>query len=174
VALEPVVSGRIIRDLARLRKLASSWVDQFQLAERPGMRLFAEVPPLEPMLARVRRRWGRSYYLVPFGSHQAEVQAAMILNAYTGEYEQSIVLSKDCFFKFLTKEEALKLAIDKFRVPPEWLSPPRLIFTPSVETPNRFFPVWHVRLRRDVFVTPRAEAVYWLATTEEEFWSRFE
>ena len=172
-AAEPVVGRRIIRSLRRLRRLASAWVDQFQLADRPGMRIFAEVAPLEPMLARVGGTRGRPYYLVPFGSDQAEVQAAMILNAYTGEYEQSIVLSKNCFFRFVAKEEALKLAIDKLRVPPEWLSQPCLIFTPSVETPNRFFPVWRVRLRRDVLITPRAEAVHRLAETEEEFWRRF-
>jgi hypothetical protein len=174
VAPDPVVSGTIIRDLERLRGMAFSWVERYQLAERPGMRLFAEAPPLEPMLARVRGRRGRPYYLVPFGSHRAEVQAAMILNAYTGAYEQSIVLSQDCFLKFLTKEEALELAIAELRVPAEWLTPPRLIFTPSVETPSRFFPVWHTRLRREIFVTPRAEAVHRLAATEEEFWSRAE
>lgn len=138
------------------------------------MRLFADVAPLEPMLTRVQGTRGRPYYLVPFGTRRTEIQAAMILNAYTGAYEESIVLPVDCFFKFLTKTEALELSIEKFRVPKEWLSPPSLIFKPTVETPDRFFPVWHVGLRRDAFVTPRGEVVHRLAATEEEFWSRSE
>jgi len=173
-ACKPVYGRRIIRNLSSLRQSASLSVKRFHLADRPGMRQFAELAPLEPMLARVRERRGRSYYIVPFGTDPTRVQAAMILNAYTGDYEQSIVLSKDCFFKFLTRKQALKLAVEKTRVSPEWLSQPRLIFTQSIETPSRFFPVWKVTLRRDVFVTPRAEAVYRLASTEEELWSRFE
>lgn len=167
------VGPRIIRDLTRLRALASSRIDQLLLAERPGMRLFEKVSPLEPILARVGGSRGRPYYLVPFGADRTKIQAAMILNAYTGEYEESIVLPKDCFFKFLTKAEALELSIAKFRVSAEWLSPPSLIFRPTVETPDRFFPVWHIGVRHDIFVTPCAEAVHRLAATEEEFWSRF-
>lgn len=176
IAAKPVIGPEIIRNIPRLRELASAAVKEFRLADRPAMRLFAEVQPLEPMLVHMNGEIGRPYYLVPFRSHRGEIQAAMILNAYTGEYEQSIVLSKDCYFKFLTKEKAVKLTVDKFRVSPKWLSPPHLIFIPSVETPNRFFPVWHmrdIRQRLDIYVTPRAEAVRTLATTEEEFWSRF-
>ena len=169
-----VVGPRIIRDLGRLREMASAQAEQLRLAERPGMRLFGDVAPLEPMLARVRGTRGRPYYLVPFGIHRTEIQAAMILNAYTGAYEESIVLPVDCFFKFFTRAEALELAIEKFRVPAEWLSLPSLLFRATVETPDRFFPVWHVGLQRDVFVTPRGEAIHRLAATEEEFWSRSE
>lgn len=138
------------------------------------MRLFANVTPLEPLLARAQGMRGRPYYLVPFGTRRTEIQAAMILNAYTGAYEESIVLPEGCFFRFLTKAEALELTIQKLRLPKEWLSPPSLIFKPTVETPDRFFPVWHIELRHDLFVTPRGEALGRLAANEEEFWSRFE
>jgi hypothetical protein len=47
-----------------------------------------------------------------------------------------------------------------------------LIFTPLDETPDRFFPVWHVQVQRDVFITIRAEVVHRLASTEEEFFSQ--
>lgn len=169
---QPIMGGRIIRNLNRIRRLASEWVTRFHLVERPGMSLFAEFSPLEPMLASVRSGRGRSYYLVPFGDRLSRTQAAMIVNAYTGKYEEAIVLPKDCFFKYMTKAEALKLSVEKFKVPAEWLSQPNLIFNPSVETPDRFFPVWHFSLQRDVYVTPRADIVFNLATTEEEFWQR--
>jgi hypothetical protein len=171
-AAEPFVGNRIIRDLDRLRQMATSWVRELRLAERAEMSLFAESLPLEPILARVRTNRGWPYYIVPFGTSRLEVRAAMILNAYTGAYEEAIVLPKDCFLRYLTKEKAQALAQEKLAVPPEWLSPPRLIFRPSVETPDRFFPVWRVGLRRDVYVTPRAEAVHRLAETEEELWDR--
>jgi hypothetical protein len=174
VAPKPVYGPRIIRNLDLLREMAISHVDQLQLAERPGMRLFTEFSPLQPIRARVSRTGGRSYYIVPFAESPKKVQAAIILNAYTGVYEESILLPKDCFLQFLTKAEAFEMAVKHYGVKPEWLTSPRLIHTPSVETPNRFFPVWHVSLRRDVFVTPRAEAVHRLAATEEEFWNRFE
>jgi hypothetical protein len=137
------------------------------------MRLFSEVEPLEPMLAHFGGRRLTPYYIVPFTRGRAKTRAAMILNAFTGEYEESIVLPRRCFFLYQTQKQALELAVKKLKVPRELLSTPRLIFKPSIETPYRFFPVWQVRIRRDVYVTPYGEAVHRLATTEHELWRRF-
>lgn len=141
------------------------------------MRIFAEAQPIEPILVYdISDQMHVPYYLVPFKTRRGDVQAAIILNAYTGEYEQSIVLSPDCFFKFLSKEKSIQLAVNKFRESQKWIRCPQLVFIKSLETPNRFFPVWQIRdirQRQDIFITPRGEAVRTLATTEEEFWSRF-
>ena len=141
------------------------------------MRIFAEAQPVEPMLVYdISNHMRVPYYLVPFRTRRREIQAAMILNAYTGEYEQSIVLSPNCFFKFLSKEKSIQLAVNKFRESQKWIRSPQLVFIKSFETPNRFFPVWQIRdirQRQDIYITPRAEAVRTLVTTEEEFWSRF-
>jgi hypothetical protein len=173
-SLPPAVGPRIIRDLDRLRRLASTQVERLQLAEHPGMRLLAELSPLDPMLTRIGSSRGKPYYLVPFGVGRSEIQAAMILNAYTGVFEEAIVLSEDCFFKYLTRMEALELASTRLRAPTEWLIQPTLVFKQTIETPNRFFPVWYVGLRHDVFITPRAEVLHELAATEEAFWSRLQ
>jgi len=169
---QPVVGRRVIRDLDRVQRLAVSWIDQHGLARRDGMELLAQAPPLEPMLVSVTGRRNRPYYLVPFGMDRGEIQAAVILNAYTGELEESIVLPSDCFFKYSTLAQAQQLAVEELGVPQEWLNPPRLTFRQTAETPDRFFPVWQVGLRRDVFITPSAESVHRLAVTEEEYWDR--
>ena len=177
MARVPSVGKQIIRNMRQLRRSATAAVARFRLAEHPGMQAFARARPMEPLLVSDRSGGARaSYYLVPFQIAESGIQAAMILNAYTGEYEQSIVLSPDCFFKFVAKKKVTRLTSDRFQIKKKWLRAPELVFIPSLETPDRFFPVWQVRDTRqnqDIYITPRAEVVLTLANTDQEFWRRF-
>ena len=178
----PPVGRRIIRDMNVIRGRAAEAVEERGLLERRGMASFAEAFPRDPIRARVRARGGRSYYIVPFERRapqrartEVAVQAAVIVNAYTGAYEQAISLTGDCFLRYLRADAALKLVLKEIREPRKYVRPPRLVFEPSVETPNRFFPVWQVimpRRRAQVFVTPTREVVRRLAATEDELYER--
>ena len=176
------VGPRIIRNLDLIRERAAEAVSERGLLERRGMDAFEDAVPGEPILARVRARGGRSYYIVPFERRRLQrartevaVQAAVIVNAYKGVYEQAISLTGDCFLRYLRAEVALKLALKEIPEPLKYVNAPRLVFEPSAETPNRFLPVWQVimpRRRAQVFVTPTHEVVRRLAATEDEFYDR--
>jgi len=173
-APRPVVSGEIIADRNRISRNAAAAVQRLGLARRAGMSLFRDVQPLRPTLVRVSGLQ-RSYYLVPFGAPGRNIQAAVIINAYTGQYEESIVLSENCFLQYVPIDIARDLAVRTFRVRPQQLGTPRLVYIPSAETPSRFFPVWQIRdveARRDIYITPGAEAVTKLAATQEELYRR--
>lgn len=155
--LEPISSGRIIQNVARLRELAMNSVERFSLTAQTG--LFTRNRLLEPLLAREGNSRGRPYFIMPFGEHLTQVSAALILNAYTGDFEEAIILPEGCVLHYLNKTQALEKAIQQLRVPISWLGTPTLLHVLSPTTPNRFIPVWKSELNRSVFITSQGEVI---------------
>jgi hypothetical protein len=105
-----------------------------------------------PKRALLANREYKAYYSVPFESRDKKSPAAMLLNAYTGEFEEVAVFPHPV--EYLSREEAIKIALCSTRIVPICTKPMRLpakitaelVYKSSEQVKSRYFPVWQVTI----------------------------
>ena len=116
-------------------KLALDWIKRYKLYKHGPLSVLTRTKPFEPLLVNKERK---GYYIVPFGYSEKRIVAGIILNAYTGEFEDAGAFRKP--IRYLTAKEAMEI-VAKYtglrRVPE-----PELIFTPCQQTEDYFWPLW--------------------------------
>ena len=94
----------------------------------------------------------KAYYIVPFESRDQKSPAAMLLNAYTGEFEEVAAFPHPV--EYISKEDAIKIALCSTRAVPLCTKPTRLpvnitaelVYKPSEQVKSRYFPIWQVTI----------------------------
>lgn len=133
-----------------------------------------QLPPLlvresPPRLTEGTGPLGREapqYYVVPFGlANEATrdsppARVCVLVNAFTGAFEEVTAFGKP--FRFLGKEQALKVVASAMRVEPAKLARANafLMFQPSDITHVRTFPFWRVEVGKRVVYVDQLGRLY--------------
>lgn len=120
-----------------------------KLADKKQFAILKETLPRRALL--VNREY-KAYYIVPFESREKKIPAAMLLNAYTGEFEEVAAFPHPV--EYLSREEAINIALCSARMAPICEKPMRLpagvtaelVYKPSEQVKSRYFPVWQVTI----------------------------
>jgi hypothetical protein len=104
-----VLTGAVIPS-AEAQRFALEAVEKLRLTDLAAFKGFAGSKPLEPMLVNARRG---GYYLVPFSDDGKHASLAVIINAYSGEFQEAGHFAPRAFFQ---QADALKAARDALRL----------------------------------------------------------
>jgi hypothetical protein len=137
---ELVVAGRII-PTGEASRSALQAVKALKLADMEAFRDFSTARPLEPLLVNPEHG---GYYLVPFSIDGRTAALAVLINAYTGEFQEAGHFASRSFLPQGTALERLRTAL-RLRQP---LRPtevkPTLVSSPAAGT--RYSPEWEITM----------------------------
>lgn len=151
IARAQVLVGRVI-PLAQAVRRASEAVRTLKLAEKEEFRGLAQARPLDPLLVNPRRG---GYYIVPFAEGDKPPALAVLVNAYTGEFQEA---GRFAARKFLPEKAALEHVRKALRL--EQLPPGDYkVELASPEAGARYLPEWRVTLRGRTLAVDQAGAV---------------
>ncbi len=153
-AREAVTKGEIINEKNAL-ELAARWIKELKLYEKQPYAVLRKIKPLKPLLVNQEQK---GYYIIPYGYRDGGyAEAAIILNAYNGDFQEVGVFEKP--FKYLTEEDAAHYAIDYLCLC-GGKAEAQMVFEPSEQTSSRFLPVWKMKVskRRWIFFKKTAYA----------------
>ena len=131
-----VLSGKVISERLAVRK-ATKWVRRRHLGRQDSYRAFAQSRPLPPILVNAEHG---GYYLVPYSPEGGKAGLAVLVNAYTGGFQEvGAFASSD----FLSAVEAEKLALAATQtVNPQSLRTEAI--SSSSAGASRYRPLWRV------------------------------
>ncbi len=156
IAPVEVLIGKIITPEDAL-SYAAKWIKEHKLYEMKPYKVLKKAKPLEPLL--VNRNYG-SYYIIPYASEGGNARAAVIVNAYTGNFQEVGAFKP---VRYVPKQEAIDIALKYLNLqkPSEAQGinpqpePPRtvnaeLVYPVGEPTVSRYFPIWKVTADRKV------------------------
>jgi hypothetical protein len=134
-----VLVGKLITPMESLRKVLEG-LKEHEVYEIKGFALFKKLKPSTPLL--VNKHFG-GYYLIPFTSNeqQGPANAAVLVNAYTGDLKQVKVFEQPV--NFLTKNEAVEITLNYLKQKPDTAASAALVYRPG-QSENKFYPLWQV------------------------------
>lgn len=137
--------------------MAYRWMTVYNLCKDKTYQVFKKLKALTPVLVN---QYHGGYYLVPFGYENGNiVQGAMVLNAYTGAFEEIGAFQQPR--AYLTEAEATRLARDYVSCECEaQVTAAELIYTPFPQTPNRYTPVWRIKISSAELQSRNIEYLY--------------
>jgi len=154
IAPKQIEKGELISDSIAKRE-ALMWIKKLHLDERDPYTILQTIKPLKPLLVNETYK---GYYIVPFGYEEGELsQAAVIVNAYNGDFQEVGVFKKP--IKYLSKETAVKIALN-YLCFCKAKNRAQLIFQPSEQTNSRFLPVWEITAKKRYFFFTKEAVVY--------------
>lgn len=136
----------------KAKELAARWVKEKRIYAIEPYAMLAKAKPLPPLL--VNKAHG-GYYVVPYTTDGRHAPAAVIVNAYTGEFEEVGTFKP---IQYLEKEQAIEIAMKALNTSSGRKSnsagpqpdPPtaELVFPQGERVVSRYFPIWQVRVNR--------------------------
>jgi hypothetical protein len=137
-APKEIESGKIISADAALKLLAG------HIRERKlgANKKFAFVNKTKPMGALLINKERKAYYLVPMEYEDRRVPGAILMNAYTGEFQEIGAFPRP--LEYLTEDEAVRIAICSIRNRPATRPVAELEYRPSQQMRSRYRPVWKI------------------------------
>jgi hypothetical protein len=133
VAPSRVLTGKVLpKEVIQSRALAA--IKASHLAGIGPFRDLAQSKPLEPLLVSPQRG---GYYLVPFSTDGRDARLAILLNAYTGDFEGAGSFAP-------TRLIPQRAAVDSAAAHLGVRDPNRLTATLVTDGRSRFLPVWKV------------------------------
>ena len=169
VAIAPpeVLAGTLIKPDDAV-KFADEKVRKQKLHELDKFKAIQNAKPLPPLL--VNKDYG-GYYLVPYSTDGKSVSIAVLINAYTGDF-QSIAAFQPT--TYLSKKQAIDIAvkhfddIDKLGPQPE---PPdaELVYPLGERVTSRWFPMWRVTAGRESVGVDQNKKVFTQMPTQDYF-----
>lgn len=156
VALAPpeILVGRIIPPDKALAS-ALRWIKGKKIYELKEYRVLKKARPLQPLL--VNKDHG-GYYIIPYSTDGINASAAVIVNAYTGGFQEVGVFKP---LRYLPKEEAIKIAVRHVEGNATGLNPQAELVLPRGEVvTSRYFPLWKVTVGGKVLGVSQQKHVY--------------
>lgn len=120
-------------------ELATRYVREMNLFRREP---FAFLLKTRPKTAFLVNREFKGYYLVPFQSKDGLCPGAIILNAYTGAFQEVGAFARP--LPYISEEEAIGIAACSARRGTPGPGAAELVFEYSEQTRSRYRPVWRV------------------------------
>ena len=149
--------GKVISNAAAL-KAARGALDNLDLLKNRPYDTLGQSDPLDALLVNLDEN---AYYIVPFAYADSTISiGAVIVNAYSGQFQEAAVFPKP--IRFLPKDEAIRLALGyvcNCSYPPESVLS-KLIFKPSDASQTRFLPVWQLVVGSEVVYVSQEGKVF--------------
>lgn len=138
-------------------ELARRWIEKLEiLAELKPFRRLRESEPLEPLL--VDPNYG-GYYLIPFSADGKTAQYAVLINAYTGEFQEAGAFGP---VRYVSEKEALKRSLRFLSTQESRRVRATLVFAPEAGAASRFHPIWKVEVEgRTTAVRQDGDVRFW-------------
>ena len=156
VALAPpeILVGRIIPPDKALAS-AVRWIKWKKIYELKEYRVLKKARPLKPLL--VNKAHG-GYYIIPYSTDSINASAAVLVNAYTGGFQEVGVFKP---VRYLPKEEAIKVALVQIEGSAARLKPKAELVLPRGDVvTSRYFPLWKVTAGGKVIGVSQKKHVY--------------
>ncbi len=153
---EKVMTGAVIRP-GKALAFAQRWVEEKKLTEIESYKALAEAKALEPLL--VNESYG-GYYLVPYSTDGVHAQAAVIVNAYTGDFEEVGAFDSS---RYMPLEQAKAIAMEKVMLGPQPEPPDisgQLVHPRGEKVVSRCFPMWKMTIGRQTLGITQDKKVY--------------
>ncbi len=168
IAPTEVLTGKIIKPDFAL-KLADRWIEKFKLHELKSYGILKKAKALAPLL--VNEKHG-GYYIVPYSIKGQLAEAAVIVNAYTGNFQEVGAFKS---VKYMSRQEAVQIAtthLQKREISPqpESLSDKirtELIYPQGERVVSRYFPIWKVTINNKVIGVGHQGKVYTKIPSQE-------
>lgn len=135
-----VLSGRPI-PLPEVLRYVKRWIAELNLAEIPPFKGLRRARPLEPLLVNPKHG---GYYLVPFAPDGERASLAVLINAYTGGFQE--VVSFAPRRHWVVRQEAIKLASRALGREAPKAATASLVAAPGIAP--RYAPAWRVETKR--------------------------
>jgi hypothetical protein len=140
-APEQAISGTpIAPELARNLGLEQTWALGLPEEER-----FAFLRETEPNMALLANAASYGYYLIPFLDERGLCPGAVLVNAYTGEFQEIAAFTDR--IQFISEEEALELAVAAVGGRPDFPPSAELVWESCMQTQSRYRPLWKVTIQ---------------------------
>jgi hypothetical protein len=146
----PVVSGRAVAPVQAVTghiippqealQAAARWIRQLELTKISHFRNLAESKPLEPLLVNPERA---GYYLIPYSQDGRTARFAVMVNAYTGEFQEVTAFAAK---RYLPEKEAVDAAVRGLSIEAPKSVKAVAIFSPGAGLGTRYAPVWRVEV----------------------------
>jgi len=154
VAPPEILSGLVIPADKALAS-AEGWIRRQRIYELKEYRVLKKARPLQPLL--VNKDHG-GYYIIPYSTDGVKASAAVLVNAYTGGFQEVGVFKP---LKYLTKDEAVKTALGAARLTPQRKAPDAELVLPMGDVvTSRYFPLWKVTAGGEVLAVSQQKKVY--------------
>jgi len=142
-------------------KYAARWVEEYKLYEMEPYKILRKAKPLKPLL--VNKNYG-GYYIIPYTLDGENAQAAVMVNAYTGSFQEVGVFKP---VAYMPKEKAINIALKYLKVEKPKKVNAELIFPIGEQTVSRYFPMWKVTIDRKVLGVNRQGKIFTRIPCEE-------
>ena len=144
---------------------AARWVKEKKLYDIESYKILAGAKPLEPLL--VNEEYG-GYYIVPYSRDGKLAQAAVIVNAYTGDFEEVGAFKP---VAYVTQKQAINIALQELKISPSsqigGVNPQpepgikaRLVHPQGEQVVSRYFPIWQVKVNHQTIGVGQQKQVY--------------
>jgi hypothetical protein len=157
-APQEVEKGEVISAEAALR-LVAKHIKERKLIEN---RKFSFLNKAKATRALLINRNHKGYYLVPLEYQDRRCPGAILMNAYTGEFQEIGAFAHP--LEYLTEEEAVNIAICSIRKKPEKRPVAELEYRASEQMKSRYRPVWKVTI-----VVGESELIRYVSQVGEVF-----
>jgi hypothetical protein len=127
-------------ELAMELALEQSW--QLGMAEEERFEFLRQTRPAMAMLTNASLQ---GYYLIPFCNERGLCPGAVLLNAYSGEFQEIGAFADP--LGYIVEEEAVELAVNAVGQPPEYTPSAELVWESSMQTSSRYRPLWKVTMQ---------------------------
>lgn len=158
IAGSQVLTGRVV-SAAQAVQNARRWIRVFRLAELEPFRGLAGAKPLEPIL--VNEEQG-GYYLVPFSVEGDTAGLAILVNAYTGAFQEVGAFAAT---SFMTRRQAIETATTTLAGAGDGLQA-KAVFSAAAPLSSRYRPAWQVQLPDQEALTVSMKGVVGRVTTD--------
>jgi hypothetical protein len=140
----PALTGRIL-PAAKALELAKRWVEKIEpLREIEPFKGLQRSRPLKPLLVNPRHG---GYYLVPYSADGETASHAILVNAYSGEFQGAGAFARR---RYMSDREALKRALRFFGIHRPQRYDVTLVYSPEAGAASLFHPVWRVAVDQHV------------------------
>lgn len=153
IAPAEVLVGKIINPEDAL-KYAARWIEEYKLYDMQPYKFLKKAKPLLPLM--VNKNYG-GYYIIPYAVEEKSAQGAIIVNAYTGNFQEVGAFKP---VAYMPKEDAINTALKYLNVEKPKKVDAELIFPIGEQTVSRYFPIWKVTVDRKVLGVGHQGKIY--------------
>lgn len=142
-------------------KYAARWIEEYKLYEMEPYKILRKAKSLKPLL--VNKNYG-GYYIIPYALDGENAQAAVMVNAYTGSFQEVGAFKP---VAYMPKEKAINNVLKYLKVEKPKKVNAELIFPIGEQTVSRYSPMWKVTVDRKVLGVNRQGKIFTRIPREE-------
>lgn len=166
LAQPEILVGRVILP-AQALKYADQWIEKYKLYDMKPYGILKGAQALKPLL--VNRNHG-GYYIIPYARKGQLAEAAVIVNAYNGGFQEVGAFKP---VEYMPEKEAVEIALKHVlgginpQAEPPGVPRAELIYPQGERVVSRYFPIWKVTVNQTVIGINREGKIYTRMPSQE-------